>query len=75
MIRAAVVFLTVSTSAFAVVLPDKTFFSGNDVYQWCQRDKAMAQSYVAGLPLLPKKLGMQSTAAGHAVQIEPGLRS
>jgi hypothetical protein len=39
----------VSTSAFAVQLPDRTFFSGNDMYQWCQHDKAMAQGYVAGM--------------------------
>ena len=51
----------VSTSAFAVELPDRTFFSGNDVYQWCQRDKAMAQGYVGG---------MYDTAAHAALAID-----
>jgi 3-hydroxy-3-methylglutaryl CoA synthase len=48
MLLAAVAIL-VSTSAPAIELPDGNFFSGNDVHQWCQRDKAVAQSYVAGL--------------------------
>jgi hypothetical protein len=34
-------------------VPPTAFFSGNDVHQWCQRDKAMAQSYVAGLYDIP----------------------
>jgi hypothetical protein len=29
--------------------PDKIFFSGNDIYQWCQQGKAMAQAYVGGM--------------------------
>lgn len=28
---------------------DKTFFSGNDVYQWCRYEKALAQTYVSGM--------------------------
>lgn len=35
--------------ALAAEVPSTAFFSGNDVHQWCQRDKPMAQSYVAGL--------------------------
>jgi Rap1a immunity proteins len=59
-ILAAAAFL-VSTSTFAVELPDRTSFSGNDVYQWCQRDKAMAQGYVGG---------MYDTAAHAALAID-----
>ena len=33
----------------AAEVPPTAFFSGNDVHHWCQRDKPMAQSYVAGL--------------------------
>lgn len=41
--------LGLASSAHTAEVPSHAFFSGNDVYQWCQRDKAMAQSYVAGL--------------------------
>jgi Rap1a immunity proteins len=40
---------TLTLSAFAGEIPAKSFFSGNDVYQWCQHDKMMAQAYVAGM--------------------------
>jgi 3-hydroxy-3-methylglutaryl CoA synthase len=59
-ILAAAAFL-VSTSAFAVELPTRTFFSGNDVYQWCQHNKAIAQDYVGG---------MYDTAAHAALAID-----
>jgi hypothetical protein len=32
-----------------VELPAKAYFSGNDIYQWCQHDKLTAQAYVAGM--------------------------
>jgi hypothetical protein len=35
-----------SLPAFAGNVPDKSFFSGNDIYQWCQTDKTLAQGYV-----------------------------
>jgi hypothetical protein len=35
--------------ALAAEVPNKTFFSGNDTYQWCQYDKSLAQSYVGGM--------------------------
>ncbi|WP_183117551.1 Rap1a/Tai family immunity protein [Bradyrhizobium diazoefficiens] len=38
-----------STSAFAAEVPPHAFFSGNDIYDWCQHDRKAAQSYVAGL--------------------------
>jgi Rap1a immunity proteins len=45
------------TIFFALSLPalagkefsEKTFFTGNDIYQWCQHDKAAAQAYVGGM--------------------------
>jgi Rap1a immunity proteins len=35
--------------ALAGEVPAKSFFSSNDVYQWCQHDKHMAQAYVGGM--------------------------
>jgi Rap1a immunity proteins len=45
----ATIFLALTLPAFAGEVPAKTFFSGNDIYQWCQHDKAMAQAYVTGM--------------------------
>jgi Rap1a immunity proteins len=45
----AAALISVLTVPAAAEVPDKTFFSGNDVYQWCQHDKATAQAYVGGL--------------------------
>jgi Rap1a immunity proteins len=36
-------------AAHAAEVPSHSFFSGNDVYDWCQHDREAAQSYVAGL--------------------------
>jgi hypothetical protein len=33
----------------AAEVPSHSFFSGNDVYDWCQHDRKAAQSYVAGM--------------------------
>jgi hypothetical protein len=48
--------IIVAATLFALTLPvlagevpAVSFFSGNDVYQWCQHDRAMAQNYVAGM--------------------------
>lgn len=30
-------------------VPAKSYFSGNDVYQWCLRNKPLAQAYAAGI--------------------------
>jgi hypothetical protein len=35
-----------SLPAFAGNVPDKSFLSGNDIYQWRQTDKTLAQGYV-----------------------------
>jgi len=48
-IAAATIFFRLALPAFAGNLPDKSFFSGNDVYQWCQTDKTLAQGYVVGV--------------------------
>jgi hypothetical protein len=37
------------SAAGAVTLPPTTFYSGNDVYDFCQHDRAAAFAYVAGL--------------------------
>jgi hypothetical protein len=42
-------FFCLALPAFARNLPDKSFFNGNDVYQWCQTDKTLAQGYVVGV--------------------------
>ena len=42
-------FFRLALPAFAGNVPDKSFFSGNDVYQWCQTDKTLAQGYVVGM--------------------------
>ena len=44
---ASVVLLLASTPAFAEI-PTSSFFSGNDVYDWCQHDPTMALGYIAG---------------------------
>jgi hypothetical protein len=41
--------IVVATSVRAAEVPRHTFFSGNDVYDWCQYDRKAATSYVAGL--------------------------
>jgi hypothetical protein len=38
-----------ASAAGAVALPPTTFYSGNDVYDFCQHDRAAAFAYVAGL--------------------------
>ena len=54
MLAAATILLAPTLPAFADNVPkpplfsDKTF-SGNDVYQWCQHDKALVQTYVGGM--------------------------
>jgi hypothetical protein len=39
----------VASAAGAVEIPQRTFYSGNDVYGFCQHDRAVAFAYVAGL--------------------------
>lgn len=52
---AATILLALTLPAFAGNVPDrplfsdKVFFNGNDVYQWCQHDKASVQTYVGGM--------------------------
>ncbi len=46
-ILAAVLLLLASTLASAEI-PKSSFFSGNDVYDWCQHDQTMALGYTAG---------------------------
>ena len=38
-----------ASSACATEIPAFSFFTGNDIYGWCQHDKEMAQGYTAGL--------------------------
>jgi hypothetical protein len=38
-----------ASAAGTVELPPTTFYSGNDVYDFCQHDRAAAFAYVAGL--------------------------
>ena len=48
MIKAvAALLLLESPPAFAEI-PKSSFFSGNDVYDWCQHDQTMALGYTAG---------------------------
>jgi hypothetical protein len=54
----------VASAAGAVELPPKTFYSGNDVYDFCQHGRAVAFSYVAGL----------YDEAAHAVLVVDGFR-
>lgn len=37
------------SAAGAAEVPSHTFYSGNDVYDWCRYDRRIAFSYVAGL--------------------------
>ena len=46
MVAACLVF---ASAAHGAEVPPHAFFSGNDVYDWCQYDRKAAQSYVAGL--------------------------
>lgn len=46
---AVAAFFALTLPALAGEVPAKTFFSGNDVHQWCQHDKTMAQGYVGGM--------------------------
>jgi ABC-type sugar transport system substrate-binding protein len=39
----------VASAAGATEIPLRTFYSGNDVYGFCQHDRAVAFAYVAGL--------------------------
>jgi Rap1a immunity proteins len=45
---AAALLLSV-TAAQAAEVPPASFFSGNDIYDWCQHSRTMARSYTAGL--------------------------
>lgn len=45
----AAAYVLLASAAHSAEVPPTAFLSGNDVHRWCQRDKAMAQSYVAGL--------------------------
>jgi hypothetical protein len=45
----AAVLLLIAPPTFAGQVPATMFFSGNDVYDWCQHEHGMAQSYVAGM--------------------------
>jgi hypothetical protein len=38
-----------ASAAGAVELPRASFYSGNDVYDFCQHDRAAAFAYIAGL--------------------------
>jgi hypothetical protein len=49
MMVAVVTLFTLTLPTLAGEVPDKTFFSGNDIYQWCQHDKAVVQGYVGGM--------------------------
>jgi hypothetical protein len=55
MLAAATILLALTLPTFAGNVPDsplfsdKVFFNGNDVYQWCQHDKASVQTYVGGM--------------------------
>ncbi|MGJ5135705.1 Rap1a/Tai family immunity protein [Bradyrhizobium oligotrophicum] len=55
MLAVGTILLAGTLQAFAGDVPkkplfsEKTFFTGNDVYQWCQYDKASAQTYVGGM--------------------------
>jgi hypothetical protein len=54
-VTAVTVFLAMTLPASAGNAPtrtlfsDKVFFNGNDVFQWCQHDKAWVQAYVGGM--------------------------
>jgi hypothetical protein len=62
---AAVVSLALATSAAcAAEIPQYTFYSGNDVYGFCQHDRAVAFAYIAGL----------YDEAAHAALIVDGFR-
>jgi hypothetical protein len=45
----ATTILALTVPAIAGQVPDKSFFNGNEVYQWCQHDRVVAQSYVGGM--------------------------
>jgi hypothetical protein len=49
--RAVVIAVVAMMAGFSKAQPQdlNAFFSGNDVYSWCQRDKSLALGYVAGL--------------------------
>ena len=53
------------SAAGAVELPRASFYSGNDVYDFCQHDRAAAFAYVAGL----------YDAAAHAAFAIDGMRA
>jgi hypothetical protein len=55
----------VAPFAGAVELPPTSFYSGNDVYDFCQRDRAAAFAYIAGL----------YDGAAHAAFAIDGMRS
>lgn len=57
--------ILVSTSAFAAEVPSHSFFSGNDVHDWCQHDRKAARTYVAGL----------FDEAAHAAAVIDGTRN
>jgi hypothetical protein len=46
----AVVFgMAAVCGASATELSDRTFFTGNDVYDWCRSDRHFAEGYVSGM--------------------------
>jgi hypothetical protein len=62
----AVIFgIAAVSAASATEVPDRTFFTGNDVYDWCRSDREMAQGYIAGL----------FDEAAHAAFLIEGLKS
>jgi hypothetical protein len=56
--------LLATTPAFSEI-PKSSFFSGNDVYEWCQREPGMALSYTAG----------QFDAAVHGAYVIDSMRN
>jgi hypothetical protein len=48
MLKLAAALLLAIVSPVSAEIPKSSFFSGNDVYDWCQHDHAMALGYTAG---------------------------
>jgi len=48
-IRIAAALVALVTPVWGAEVPSHSFFSGNDVYDWCRHDRKAAQSYVAGI--------------------------
>jgi hypothetical protein len=43
-----------ASAAGAAEIPQYAFYSGNDVYGFCQNDRAVAFAYIAGLTTKPR---------------------